>query len=84
MKACSFDSQESFFASAVGVYAPLEPPLFRQNNQAVKKGPREFSIQILSIIMFILFAQFVLICSKRTRLLQRDKGCFTEGDISLS
>ena len=48
------------------------------------KGPNEFSIQILSIIMFILFAQFVLICSKRTTLLQRDKGCFTEGDISLS
>ena len=83
MKACSNDSKESFFASAVGVYAPLEPPLFRQNNQAVKKGPREFSIQILSIIMFILFTPF-LICSKRTTLLQRDKGCFTEGDISLS
>ena len=83
MKACSNDSKESFFASAAGVYAPLEPPLFRQNNQAVKKGPREFSIQILSIIMFILFTPF-LICSKRTTLLQRDKGCFTEGDISLS
>ena len=83
MKACSFDSQESFFASAVGVYAPLEPPLFRQINQAVKKGPREFSIQILSIIMFILFTPF-LICSKRATLLQRDKGCFTEGDISFS
>ena len=58
-------------------------PFSRQNNQAAK-SPNEFSIQILSIIMFINFAQFVLICSKRTTLLQRDKGCFTEGDISLS
>ena len=60
-------------ASAVGVYAPLEPPLFDEIIKQWKKSER-FSFQNLSIIMFILVVS--LFYSKRTLLLQRDKFCW--------
>ena len=59
MKACSmwFEGILSF-ASAVGVKAPVEPPLFDQIIKQWKKV-REISYQILSIIMFILYPRLV-------------------------
>ena len=54
----------------------LDTPRFHQIIQAVKKGLKDFHYQDLSIIMFI----FV----KRMKRSKRDKGCFTEGDRSLS